>query len=92
MQNDWGRAILIGVGRSQSICTEIHKAYEIWDGLKKIKFLDAAEHGGRDRNRTDVQGFAVLCIATLPPGHIHGAILWLQTVEVNGYFYSLAEF
>ena len=24
--------------------------------------------GGPDRNRTDVRGFAVLCIATLPPG------------------------
>ena len=24
--------------------------------------------GGASRNRTDVQGFAVLCIATLPPG------------------------
>ncbi len=26
--------------------------------------------GGRDRNRTDVQGFAILCMTTLPPGQI----------------------
>ncbi len=25
-------------------------------------------NGGRDRNRTDVQGFAVLCMTTLPLG------------------------
>ena len=26
------------------------------------------DSGGPDRNRTDVRGFAVPCIATLPPG------------------------
>lgn len=34
--------------------------------LEKSLFI---KNGGRDRNRTDVQGFAVLCITTLPPGH-----------------------
>ena len=35
-----------------------------------IKFTsDRMERfGGPGRNRTDVQGFAVLCITTLPPG------------------------
>lgn len=33
---------------------------------KGIKFN--IKLGGRDRNRTDVQGFAILCMTTLPPG------------------------
>lgn len=34
-------------------------------GLDRV---EDEEVGGPDRNRTDVRGFAVRCIATLPPG------------------------
>ena len=37
------------------------------EGEKKLQ--EELKNGGPDRNRTDVQGFAVLCITTLPPGH-----------------------
>ncbi len=30
--------------------------------------LNCLGDGGRDRNRTDVRGFAVLCMTTLPLG------------------------
>ena len=33
----------------------------------------AAERGGPGRNRTGIQGFAVLCITTLPPDHARAA-------------------
>lgn len=40
----------------------LHKNEAIWDGVGRIL-------GGPGGNRTPVQGFAVLCITTLPPGH-----------------------
>ncbi len=36
-------------------------------------------NGGRSRNRTDVQGFAVLCMTTLPSGLLNLAKLSLKT-------------
>ena len=32
--------------------------------------MSAGYNGGLGRNRTGIQGFAVLCITTLPPGHL----------------------
>lgn len=37
---------------------------EYWGDIHRDEYF-----GGPGRNRTDVQGFAVLCITTLPPGH-----------------------
>ena len=37
-------------------------------GFSNVKI--AEKFGGPGRNRTDVQGFAILCITTLLPGHI----------------------
>jgi hypothetical protein len=36
--------------------------------------------GGRDRNRTDVQGFAILCMTTLPPGQ---AYVYAQSLIID---------
>ena len=32
-------------------------------------YINYKKTGGPGRNRTGIQGFAVLCITTLPPGH-----------------------
>jgi hypothetical protein len=40
-----------------------------WKSYIKVSCRRPALFGGRDRNRTGIQGFAVLCITTLPPGH-----------------------
>ena len=44
--------------------------------------------GGRDRNRTDIEGFAVLCITTLPTGHntdAHAIVLYIQFFYYRQY-------
>jgi hypothetical protein len=42
--------------------------------------------GGQDRNRTDVQGFAVLCMTTLPPGlKVYKSSTTNRLVEANTF-------
>ena len=42
------------------------------NGFSNLKI--AEKFGGPGRNRTDVQGFAILCITTLLPGHMSGLV------------------
>lgn len=42
-----------------------------------------AKGGGRDRNRTDVQGFAVLCITTLPPGQRYICDFFYMPIKIE---------
>ena len=51
-------------------------------GFSNVKI--AEKFGGPGRNRTDVQGFAILCITTLLPGHIAGLVRSDNFVNMQG--------
>ena len=50
------------------VLTSLSSLFIVHGPLEQLAALIYSGFGGRDRIRTGVQGFAVLCVATPPPG------------------------